>query len=87
MEHKLENLKKDHQSLAKLQLDTLININLSAYKLDEYSANLIDIIQNMRNDVIEVDLNSYQQKKLTKSKFQWKWSVFTIKKRYWKKQS
>ena len=68
LEHNLENLKKDHQSLAKLQLDTLININLSAYKLDEYSANLIDIIQNMRNDVIEVDLNSYQQKKLTKSK-------------------
>ena len=49
-------------------MDTLKNINLSAYKLDEYSANLIDIIQNMRNDVIEVDLNSYQQKKLTKSK-------------------
>ncbi len=68
LEHKLENLKKDHQSLSKLQLDTLININLSAYKLDEYSANLIDIIQNMRNDVIEVDLNSYQQKKLTKNK-------------------
>jgi DNA repair protein SbcC/Rad50 len=68
LEHNLENLKKDHQSLAKLQLNTLININLSAYKLDEYSANLIDIIQNMRNDVIEVDLNSYQQKKLTKSK-------------------
>ena len=68
LEHKLENLKKDHQSLSKLKLDTLININLSAYKLDEYSANLIDIIQNMRNDVIEVDLNSYQQKKLTKNK-------------------
>jgi DNA repair protein SbcC/Rad50 len=68
LEHKLENLKKDHQSLSKLKLDTLININLSAYKLDEYSANLIDIIQHMRNDVIEVDLNSYQQKKLTKNK-------------------
>jgi DNA repair protein SbcC/Rad50 len=68
LEHKLENLKKDHQSLSKLKFDTLININLSAYKLDEYSANLIDIIQNMRNDVIEVDLNSYQQKKLTKNK-------------------
>ena len=68
LEHKLENLKKDHQSLSKLQLDTLANINLSAYKLDEYSANLIDIIQNMRKDVIEVDLNSYQQKKLTKNK-------------------
>src|SRR4029078_903679 len=27
LEHKLENLKKDHQSLAKLQLDTLKNIN------------------------------------------------------------
>ena len=68
LEHKLKNLKKDHQSLSKLQLDSLININLSAYKLDEYSANLIDIIQNIRNDVIEVDLNSYQQKKLTKNK-------------------
>jgi exonuclease SbcC len=68
LEHKLENLKKDHQSLSKLKFDTLININLSAYKLDEYSANLIDIIQDMRNDVIEVDLNSYQQKKLTKNK-------------------
>lgn len=68
LEHKLENLKKDHQSLSKLKFDTLININLSAYKLDEYSANLIDIIQNMRTDVIEVDLNSYQQKKLTKNK-------------------
>lgn len=68
LEHKLENLKKDHQSLSKLKFDTLININLSTYKLDEYSANLIDIIQNMRTDVIEVDLNSYQQKKLTKNK-------------------
>ena len=68
LEHKLDNLKKDHQNLSKLKFDTLININLSAYKLDQYSANLIDIIQNMRNDVIEVDLNSYQQKKLTKNK-------------------
>jgi DNA repair protein SbcC/Rad50 len=68
LEHKLENLKKDHQSLSKLKFDTLINIDLSAYKLDEYSANLIDIIQSMRNDVIEVDFNSYQQKKLTKNK-------------------
>ncbi|MDN5866514.1 MAG: SMC family ATPase [Candidatus Nitrosocosmicus sp.] len=68
LEHKLENLKKDHQILSKLKFDTLVNINLSAYKLDEYSANLIDIIQNMRNDVLEVDLNSYQQKKLTKNK-------------------
>ncbi len=49
-------------------MDTLTNFNLNTYKLDEYSANLIDIIQNMRNDVIEVDLNSYQQKKLTKNK-------------------
>ncbi len=68
LEHKLENLKKDHQTISKLKFDTLVNIDLSAYKLDEYSANLIDIIQNMRNDVIEVDLDSYQQKKLTKNK-------------------
>jgi DNA repair protein SbcC/Rad50 len=68
LEYRLENLKKDHQSLSKLQLDTLININLSKYKLDDYSTNLIDIIQNMRNDVVEVDLNSYQQKKITKNK-------------------
>ena len=68
LEHKLDDLKKDYQSLSKLQLDTLININLSEYKLDDYSTNLIDIIQNMRNDVIEVDLNSYKQKKLTKNK-------------------
>ena len=32
-----------------------------------YSSNLIDIIQNMRNDVLEIDLDSYQQKKLTKN--------------------
>jgi len=68
LEYKLEDLRKDHHSLSKLQLDTLKNIDLSTYKLDEYSANLIDIIQNMRKDVIEVDLNSYQQKKLTKNK-------------------
>ena len=68
LEHRLDDLKKDYQSLSKLQLDTLININLSEYKLDDYSTNLIDIIQNMRNDVIEVDLNSYKQKKLTKNK-------------------
>ena len=68
LEHKLDDLKKDYQSLSKLQLDTLININLSEYKLDDYSTNLIDIIQNMRNDVVEVDLNSYKQKKLTKNK-------------------
>ncbi len=47
LEHKLENLKKDHQTISKLKFDTLVNIDLSAYKLDEYSANLIDIIQNM----------------------------------------
>ena len=68
LENKLENLKKDHQNVSKPHLDTLTNFNLNTYKLDEYSANLIDIIQNMRNDVIEVDLNSYQQKKLTKNK-------------------
>ena len=68
LEYKLGDLKKDYQSLSKLQLDTLININLSEYKLDDYSTNLIDIIQNMRNDVVDVDLNSYKQKKLTKTK-------------------
>ena len=68
LEHKLENLKKDYQTISKLKSDTLVNIDLSDYRLDDYSSNLIDIIQNMRNDVLEIDLDSYQQKKLTKNK-------------------
>ena len=68
LENKLENLKKDYQTISKLKNDTLVNIDLSNYRLDDYSSNLIDIIQNMRNDVLEIDLDSYQQKKLTKNK-------------------
>ena len=68
LENKLENLKKDYQTISKLKNDTLVNIHLSKYRLDDYSSNLIDIIQNMRDDVLEIDLDSYQQKKLTKNK-------------------
>jgi DNA repair protein SbcC/Rad50 len=68
LENKLENLKKDYQTISKLKNDTLVNIDLSKYRLDDYSSNLIDIIQNMRDDVLEIDLDSYQQKKLTKNK-------------------
>jgi DNA repair protein SbcC/Rad50 len=68
LENKLENLKKDYQTISKLKNDTLVNIDLSKYRLDDYSSNLIDIIQSMRNDVLEIDLDSYQQKKLTKNK-------------------
>ena len=68
LEDKLENLKKDYQTISKLKSDTLENINLSKYRLDDYSSNLIDIIHIMRNDVLEIDLDFYQQKKLTKNK-------------------
>lgn len=68
LENKLANLKKDLSILSKVNFDTLANVDLSKFKVDEYSMNLISIILNMRNDVIEVDLNSYQQKKISKNK-------------------
>jgi exonuclease SbcC len=68
LKEKLYKLEKDFQTVHDLVPESLDKVELSAYKVDEYSSDLIDKIANLRDDVVDVDSNLFQQKKITKNK-------------------
>jgi len=68
LEKKLSSLNTDFQILSKLNFNNFDTSNLMFYKIDEYSANLIDIIIKMKNDLVSIDVNVLKQKKDIKSK-------------------
>ncbi len=68
LEEQLSTLKKDFNTISKLNFDTLRSIDLTAYQIDDYSKNLTDTILKMKNDVVNIDINIVQQKKIIKNK-------------------
>ena len=88
LEEKLLSLNKDYQILFKLNFNNFGNTDLLLYKVDEYSANLIDIIINMRKDLVNDRFKrSYNKRKLSKINYRPNLLIFKIKKQFWKKRS
>lgn len=67
MERNLDRLRKEFHEISNLSLENLDNVDLSIYKMDDYSTNLIDHIINLREIVYDVDINSFQQKKVLRN--------------------
>lgn len=67
MEINLNNLDKEYIEMSKLSLERLDNIDLSSFKLDEYSSNLIEQIFKLRISVVDVNFDTFQQKKALKN--------------------
>jgi exonuclease SbcC len=65
---KLYKLEGDFQTLSDIVPGSFNKVDLSTYKVDEYSSDLIDQITNLRADVVDVDSDLFRQKKLTKNK-------------------
>lgn len=65
---KLYKLELDFQTVCEIVPGSLSKVDLSAYKVDEYSSDLIDQITNLRDYVVDVDSDLFKQKKLTKNK-------------------
>ena len=68
LEDKILSLNEDYQILFKLNFNNFGNTNLLLYKVDDYSANLIDTIINMKKDLVDIDINVLKQKKIIKNK-------------------
>ena len=68
LEDKILSLNEDYQILFKLNFNNFGNTDLLLYKVDDYSANLIDTIINMKNDLVDIDINVIKQKKIIKNK-------------------
>ncbi len=68
LEDKLLSLNEDYQILFKLNFNNFGNTDLLLYKVDDYSANLIDTIINMKKDLVDIDINVLKQKKIIKNK-------------------
>ncbi len=67
MQSNLSNLNKEYLELSILSLENLDNVDLSILKLDEYSSNLIEQIEDLRIKVIDADHEAFQQKKALKN--------------------
>ena len=69
LEEKLMSLNKDFQIISKLNFDNFKDTaNWLPCKVDEYSGNLIDVITEMKSDLVDVDLNVLKQKKDIKNR-------------------
>jgi len=69
LEEKLVSLNKDFQIISNLNFNNFKGIaNWLPYKVDEYSANLIDVTMKMKADVVDVDINVLKQKKDLKNR-------------------
>jgi DNA repair protein SbcC/Rad50 len=68
LEDKILSLNEDYQILFKLNFNNFGNTDLLLFKVDDYSANLIDTIINMKKDLVDIDINVLKQKKITKNK-------------------
>jgi len=63
LEEKLVSLNKDFQIISNLNFNNFKGTaNWLPYKVDEYSANLIDVTMKMKDDVVDVDINVLKQK-------------------------
>jgi DNA repair protein SbcC/Rad50 len=68
LEEHLSSLQKDFQIISNLNFNNFGDSDILFYKVDEYSANLIDTIINMKNDLGDIDINVLEQKKSIKNK-------------------
>ena len=69
LEEKLVSLNKDFQIISNLNFNNFKGTaNWLPYKVDEYSANLIDVTMKMKDDVVDVDINVLKQKKDLKNR-------------------
>jgi DNA repair protein SbcC/Rad50 len=68
LEDKILSLNEDYQILFKLNFNNFGNTDLLLFKVDDYSANLIDTIINMKKDLVDIDINVLKQKKIIKNK-------------------
>lgn len=68
IEQKIASLNKDFQIVSKMSFSNFEGTDLSFYKVDDYSANLIDVIIKMRDDLVDIDLDILSQKKSIKNK-------------------
>jgi DNA repair protein SbcC/Rad50 len=68
LEQKIWSLNADFQIVSKINFGNYADANLLSYKVDDYSANLIDVIMKMRSDLVDIDLSVLNQKKLVRNK-------------------
>ncbi len=68
LEKNLLSLQKDYQIISNLNFNNFGDSDISLYRVDEYSANLIDVITNMKNDLVDIDIDVLKQKKFIKNK-------------------
>ncbi|MBA3978486.1 MAG: SMC family ATPase [Nitrosopumilus sp.] len=68
LEQEISSLNADFQIISKINFGNRLGTDLSFYKVDDYSANLIDVIVKMRADLVDVDLGTLSQKKFIRNK-------------------
>ncbi len=68
LEQKISSLNADFQIVSKINFGNYAGANLLSYKVDDYSANLIDVIMKMRSDLVDIDVSVINQKKLVRNK-------------------
>ncbi|MBA3284305.1 MAG: hypothetical protein H0U27_04510 [Nitrosopumilus sp.] len=68
LEQKISSLNSDFQIVSKINFGNYAGANLLSCKVDDYSANLIDVIMKMRSDLVDIDLSVLNQKKLVRNK-------------------
>ncbi len=68
LEQKISSLNADFQIVSKINFGNYAGANLLSYKVDDYSANLIDVIMKMRSDLVDIDVSVLNQKKLVRNK-------------------
>jgi exonuclease SbcC len=68
LEQKILSLNADFKIVSKINFGNYADANLLFCKVDDYSANLIDVIMKMRGDLVDIDLSVLNQKKLVRNK-------------------
>ena len=68
LEQKISSLNADFQIVSKINFGNYAGANLLSCKVDDYSANLIDVIMKMRSDLVDINLSVLNQKKLVRNK-------------------
>ncbi|HYO05571.1 MAG TPA: SMC family ATPase [Phototrophicaceae bacterium] len=68
LEQKISSLNANFQIASKINFGNYADANLLLYRVDDYSANLIDVIMKMRSELVDIDLSVLNQKKLIRNK-------------------
>lgn len=68
LEQKISSLNADFQIVSKINFGNYAGANLLSYKVDDYSANLIDVIMKMRSDLVDIDMSVLNQRKLVRNR-------------------